>query len=132
MRRAGKPGRILRIFTVSGGLTGTGIGPPSASGQWVSRNRLESPAGRPAERLQFEGLDRYGVKMLWFFQKQEARIHYEIRRRSDGEDFELVITREDGRQLVEQFPDVHAVAARSRLLHDSLVATGWRTPGSGR
>jgi hypothetical protein len=68
--------------------------------------------------------------MLWFFQKQDARVHYEIRRQSDGYGFELVITREDGRQQIERFPDARTVAERSRLLHDSLIASGWRPPAT--
>src|SRR4051794_29589556 len=42
--------------------------------------------------------------MLWFFERDNARLHYEIRRQSDGPDFELVITGQGGRQRVEQFP----------------------------
>jgi hypothetical protein len=66
--------------------------------------------------------------MLWFFRKQNARVHYEIRRQTDGDDFELVITREDGRQQIEKFHDARAVVERSQLLHDSLIASGWRPP----
>ena len=66
--------------------------------------------------------------MLWFFRKQNARVQYEIRRESDGDDFELVITREDGREQIEKFADARAVVDRSQLLHDSLLATGWRPP----
>ena len=66
--------------------------------------------------------------MLWFFRKQNARVQYEIRRQSDGDDFELVITREDGREQIEKFADARAVVERSQLLHDSLIASGWRPP----
>ena len=66
--------------------------------------------------------------MLWFFRKQNARVQYEIRRQSDGDDFELVITREDGREQIEKFADARAVVQRSQLLHDSLIASGWRPP----
>jgi len=66
--------------------------------------------------------------MLWFFRKQNARVQYEIRRQSDGDDFELVITREDGREQIEKFADARAVLERSQLLHDSLIASGWRPP----
>jgi hypothetical protein len=66
--------------------------------------------------------------MLWFFERHNARVHYEIRRQSDGYDYELVITREDGRQQIEKFADARAVVERSQLLHDSLIASGWRQP----
>jgi hypothetical protein len=66
--------------------------------------------------------------MLWFFRKENARVQYEIRRQTDGDDFELVITREDGRQQIEKYSDARAVAKRSQLLHDSLIASGWRPP----
>jgi hypothetical protein len=66
--------------------------------------------------------------MLWFFRKQNARVQYEIRRQSHGDNFELVITREDGRQQIETFADARAVVERSQLLHDSLIASGWRPP----
>ena len=66
--------------------------------------------------------------MLWFFRKQNARVQYQIRRQSDGDDFELVITREDGREQIEKFADARAVVERSQLLHDSLIASGWRPP----
>ena len=66
--------------------------------------------------------------MLWFFRKQNARVQYEIRRESDGDDFELVMTREDGREQIEKFADARAVVERSQLLHDSLIASGWRPP----
>ena len=66
--------------------------------------------------------------MLWFFRKQNARVHYEIRRQSDGDEFELVITREDGREQIETFTNAKAAVERSQLLHDSLIASGWRPP----
>src|SRR6478735_4321708 len=31
-------------------------------------------------------------QMLWFFEREDARLHYEVRRRTDGDEFELVIT----------------------------------------
>ena len=70
--------------------------------------------------------------MLWFFQRDDARVHYEIRSQSDGDGVELVITREDGREQIETYPDARSVSERSRLLHDSLIATGWRPPNTPR
>ena len=65
--------------------------------------------------------------MLWFFCKQNARVQYEIRRQSDGDEFELVITR-DGREQIEKFADARAFVERSRLLRESLLASGWSPP----
>lgn len=66
--------------------------------------------------------------MLWFFEKHHARLHYEIRRQTDGADYELVITFPDGRQVVERFPDPESVVQRSQALQNSLVAAGWQPP----
>jgi hypothetical protein len=66
--------------------------------------------------------------MLWFFEKQDACLHYEIRRQSDGDEYELVITYPDGRQEIEVYEDPTAVTERSRRLQDALVAAGWHTP----
>jgi hypothetical protein len=68
------------------------------------------------------------VCMLWFFQKHHARLHYEIRRQTDGLDYELVITFPDGRQEIERFPDAEAVVQRSLALQHSLAQAGWRPP----
>ena len=73
--------------------------------------------------------------MLWFFEREDARLHYEVRRKSDGDEFELVITASDGRQRIEQFRDAGDVEARSRQLQERLRAEGWRAPatvGRGR
>jgi hypothetical protein len=66
--------------------------------------------------------------MLWFFEKHCARLHYEIRRQTDGPEYELVITFPDGRQQIETFPDADAVVQRSRVLQDSLMQAGWQSP----
>lgn len=69
--------------------------------------------------------------MLWFFEKHHARLHYEIRRQTDGPDYELVITFPDGRQEIESFPDPEAVIQRSIALEHSLVEAGWEPPQIG-
>lgn len=66
--------------------------------------------------------------MLWFFEKREARLHYEIRLQTDGHHYELVITLPDGRQELESFPNADAVVQRSDALQDSLVQAGWQPP----
>jgi hypothetical protein len=66
--------------------------------------------------------------MIWFFERQQARLRYEIRRQADGDDYELVITHPDGRQELEQFSDPLALVERAQHLQESLTAAGWRQP----
>ena len=66
--------------------------------------------------------------MLWFFEKHKSRLHYEIRRQTDGDDYELVITHPDGRQEIEHYRDAAAVLERSIRLQDSLLQAGWQPP----
>jgi hypothetical protein len=66
--------------------------------------------------------------MIWFFERQRARLSYEIRRAYDGQDYELVITLPDGRQQVEAFADTAGLMERSVWLRDALASQGWRAP----
>ena len=66
--------------------------------------------------------------MIWFFEKHQSRLRYEIRRQTDGPDYELVITHPDGRQEIERYRDAAAIVERSVRLQDSLVRAGWRPP----
>lgn len=68
--------------------------------------------------------------MIWFFERQDARLLYEIRRQSDGDDYELVVTFPDGRQEVEKFDDPHALIERSHRLQAALRAQGWVPPAA--
>jgi hypothetical protein len=67
--------------------------------------------------------------VLWFFEKQDAWLHYEIRRRPDGDEYELVITHPDGRQEIEQYDRSSDVIERSKHLEEALAKAGWRVPG---
>lgn len=69
--------------------------------------------------------------MIWFFERHEARLHYEIRRQSDGPAYELVITFPDGRQEIEQYDDSNAVTRRSIRLERALTDAGWEPPPVG-
>jgi hypothetical protein len=69
--------------------------------------------------------------MIWFFERERARLHYEIRRETDGPDFELVITHPDGRQDVERYSDPAEVVERSRALENALAGEGWEPPRAG-
>ena len=66
--------------------------------------------------------------MLWFFERQRARLHFEVRRQPDGDGYELVITRPDGRQDVESFLDARVLVDRMQRLQHALLADGWATP----
>lgn len=68
--------------------------------------------------------------MIWFFERRDARLLYEIRRHADSDDYELVVTFPDGRQEVEKFEDSHALIERSERLQDTLRAQGWAPPSS--
>jgi hypothetical protein len=66
--------------------------------------------------------------MLWFFEKQCEKLHFEVRGARDGRDFELVITHPDGRVELETFSDLRALADRSRTLRTALADAGWQSP----
>ncbi len=69
--------------------------------------------------------------MIWFFERQRARLHYEIRRQTDGSNYELVITFPDGRQEIELYADPSAVTERSIKLDRALTDEGWKRPHVG-
>ena len=70
--------------------------------------------------------------MLWFFERNAARLLYEIRRQLDGDDYELVLTFPDGRQEVEKYQDPHALIERSQRLQETLRSQGWAPPPNAR
>ena len=70
--------------------------------------------------------------MIWFFQRSEAKLIYEIRRQPDGDDYELVVTFPDGRQEIEKFGDPHTLIERAHRLQESLRADGWSPPPTVR
>jgi hypothetical protein len=69
--------------------------------------------------------------MIWFFERRRARLHYEIRRQTDGPNYELVITFPDGRQEIERYADPRDLAERSSRLEQHLTAEGWQPPHGG-
>lgn len=70
--------------------------------------------------------------MIWFFQREQDRLHYEIRHEPDGLAYELVITHPDGKQDVERFSDAGMLLERSCGLEISLTAEGWHPPTARR
>ena len=70
--------------------------------------------------------------MLWFFERDAARLLYEIRRQLDGDDYELVLTFPDGRQEVEKYKDPRTLIERSQRLQETLRSQGWAPPSGAR
>ena len=70
--------------------------------------------------------------MIWFFERDAARLLYEIRRQPDGDDYELVLTFPDGRQEVEKYQDPHKLIERSQRLQEFLRREGWVPPTTSR
>ncbi|MGE5813098.1 MAG: hypothetical protein ACM36C_01305 [Acidobacteriota bacterium] len=68
------------------------------------------------------------LDMIWFFERYQARLSYEIRRATEGTEFELVITQPDGSQQIEAFTDASLLIERSVRLRDALASQGWRVP----
>ena len=62
--------------------------------------------------------------MVWFFERQQSRLHYEIRRQSDGDDYELVINWPDGRQEVERYSECGTLIAAVQPAPDPAGGTG--------
>ena len=67
--------------------------------------------------------------MLWFFARHDAQLHYEIRRQTDSDDYEIVITHPDGKQEVEQYDDTMRLLRRSADLQNALRSQGWQPLG---
>lgn len=68
--------------------------------------------------------------MIWFFERQTDRLHYEIHYQSDGHGYDLVITYPDGRREIERYADPSALLERSAHLQRTLSAAGWQPPAS--
>jgi hypothetical protein len=69
--------------------------------------------------------------MIWFFEREDSRLHYEVRRQSDGDDYELVITLPDGRQEVERYSECGTLIDRTAVLQSRLAEEGWAAPPVG-
>jgi hypothetical protein len=66
--------------------------------------------------------------MIWFFERESDRLHYEIHYQPDGHGYDLVITHPDGRREVERYADASALLERSSHLQRTLSAAGWEPP----
>jgi len=79
-------------------------------------------------RLTLAGQRPINASMLWFFERDAARLLYEIRRQVDGDDYELVLTFPDGRQEIEKYQDPNILIERSQRLQETLRKQGWTPP----
>jgi hypothetical protein len=70
--------------------------------------------------------------MIWFFERERSRLQYEIRRQSDGDDYELLIVWPDGREQIESYSECGSLAERSAHLENQLADEGWASPARGR
>ena len=63
--------------------------------------------------------------MVWFFEREGARLEYEIRQQRRGDPFELAI-RDAGRHRLERVENPSELLRRSAELWAALLKTGWR------
>lgn len=63
--------------------------------------------------------------MVWTFERGTERLHCEIRREADGEEYEFVTAPAGGAQRVERFADPAELVARSVEYFRLLMVDGW-------
>jgi hypothetical protein len=63
--------------------------------------------------------------MIWFYQRGDQHLYYEVRLRDDGPGFELGLASPEGTLLTEQFANEDALARRFFELQAALVREGW-------
>jgi hypothetical protein len=64
--------------------------------------------------------------MIWFFDKDGAKLRYEITRDRVGGCYRVVITRPDGTESVEEVDEPTELIERSVQLMNSLRGDGWK------
>lgn len=72
--------------------------------------------------------------MIWFFQRQDDHLHYEVRRQRNGGGYELVVGYPDGSEDIERFENPRDLNSRWLDLNHALRDQGWRIkrqPGVG-
>jgi hypothetical protein len=65
--------------------------------------------------------------MIWSFERQGQRQHCEIRRDTDGQQYQFVIVAADGAEATELYDDPSAVIARSVEYMRVLIEEGWQS-----
>ncbi len=63
--------------------------------------------------------------MIWFYQRGDKHLYYEIRLRDDGPGYELGISYPEGTLLTERFSTEAALERRFRQLRAALEREGW-------
>ena len=66
--------------------------------------------------------------MIWFYAKQGVHLRCEVRPTSDGRNFDLVITDQDGSERVEHFDDSASITRRTLQLEAEWMRQGWDGP----
>ena len=64
--------------------------------------------------------------MIWFFDRDDERIRYEIRRAASDDAYELVLTFPDGRTQVDRIGDPAELLERCAEIGRALKDDGWR------
>lgn len=63
--------------------------------------------------------------MIWFYQRGDQHLYYEVRLRDDGPGFELGLASPEGTLLTERFANEDALSRRFFELQAALVREGW-------
>ena len=71
--------------------------------------------------------------MIWFYQRGDQHLYYEVRLRDDGPGYELGLASPEGTLLTERFLSEEALTRRFAELQAALLREGWgpldRRPG---
>ncbi len=63
--------------------------------------------------------------MIWFYQRGDQHLYYEVRLRDDGPGYELGLASPEGTLLTERFLSEDALSRRFAELQAALVREGW-------
>jgi hypothetical protein len=63
--------------------------------------------------------------MIWFYQRGDQHLFYEVRLRDDGPGYELGLASPEGTLLTERFVSEETLSRRSAELQAALLREGW-------
>ena len=63
--------------------------------------------------------------MIWFYQRCDQHLFYEVRLRDDGPGYELGLASPEGTLLTERFSNEETLARRFAELQAALLREGW-------
>ena len=63
--------------------------------------------------------------MIWFYERGDQHLFYEVRLSDDGVGFELGLASPDGPLMTERFDSEEALSRRFTELQAALVREGW-------